>query len=97
MALWNRAGTYYVKLTAPDGALIRRSTGTSDRLKAEEYHDKLKAELWDLARLKIKPKRTWDEAALRWLQEKKHKKSTGTTCRGSGGSPSTCVARRWTR
>ncbi len=75
MALWNRAGTYYVKLTAPDGTLIRRSTGTSDRLKAEEYHDKLKAELWDLARLKIKPKRTWDEAALRWLQEKKHKKS----------------------
>ena len=60
MALWNRAGTYYVKLTAPDGTLIRRTTGTTDRLKAEEYHDKLKAELWDLARLKIKPKRTWD-------------------------------------
>jgi len=75
MALWNRAGTYYVKLTAPDGTLIRRSTGTSDRRKAEEYHDKLKAELWDLARLKRKPKRTWDEAALRWLKEKAHKKS----------------------
>lgn len=75
MALWNRAGIYYIKLTAPDGTHIRRSTGTSDRLKAEEYHDKLKAELWDLARLKIKPKRTWDEAALRWLQEKQHKKS----------------------
>lgn len=75
MALWNRAGIYYVKLTAPDGTLIRRSTGTSDRKKAEEYHDKLKAELWDLARLKQKPKRTWDEAALRWLKEMAHKKS----------------------
>ena len=75
MALWNRAGTYYVKLTAPDGTLIRRSTGTSDRQKAEEYHDKLKAQLWDLARLKLKPKRTWDEAALRWLKEMSHKKS----------------------
>ena len=75
MALWNRAGTYYVKLTAPDGTLIRRSTGTSDRQKAEEYHDKLKAQLWDLARLKLKPKRTWDEAALRWLKEMAHKKS----------------------
>ncbi|MEO7691741.1 MAG: site-specific integrase [Sphingomonas sp.] len=75
MALWNRAGTYYVKITAPDGTLIRRTTGTSDRLKAEEYHDKLKAELWDLARLKRKPLRTWDEAALRWLKEKAHKKS----------------------
>ncbi len=38
MALWNRAGTYYVKLTAPDGTLIRRSTGTSDRKKAEELN-----------------------------------------------------------
>lgn len=75
MALWNRAGTYYVKLTAPDGTLIRRSTGTSDRKKAEEHHDRLKAELWDLARLKQKPKRTWDEAALRWLKEKAHKRS----------------------
>lgn len=75
MALWKRAGRYYVKLTAPDGTLLRRSTGTSDRQKAEEYHDKLKAQLWDLARLKQKPKRTWDEAALRWLKEMAHKKS----------------------
>jgi integrase len=75
MALWNRAGIYYVKLKAPDGTLLRRSTGTSDRRKAEEYHDRLKAELWDLAYLKKKPKRTWDEAALRWLREKAHKKS----------------------
>lgn len=75
MALWNRAGIYYVKLAAPDGTLLRRSTGTSDRRKAQEYHDRLKAELWDLAYLKKKPKRTWDEAALRWLREKAHKKS----------------------
>lgn len=31
--------------------------------------------LWDLAGLKLKPKRTWDEAALRWLKEKAPKKS----------------------
>jgi excisionase family DNA binding protein len=58
MALYKRAGTYYLKLTAPDGTLLRRSTGTTDRQKALEYHDKLKARLWDLARLKQKPKRT---------------------------------------
>ncbi len=75
MALYKRAGTYYLKFTAPDGTLIRRTTGTTDRQKALEYHDKLKAELWDLAKLKQKPKRTWDEAALRWLKEKAHKKS----------------------
>jgi integrase len=75
MALYRRAGIYYVKLTSPDGSLIRRSARTQDRRKAEEYHDRLKAELWDLAYLKRKPKRTWDEAALRWLQEKSHKRS----------------------
>lgn len=75
MALWKRAETYYVDITSPDGSRIRQTTGTTDRTKAKEYHDKLKAELWDLSRLKQKPKRTWDEAALRWLKEKEHKKS----------------------
>jgi hypothetical protein len=75
MALWKRAGIYYVKLTAPDGTLLRRSPGTTGRKKAQEAHDRLKARLWDLAHLKQKPKRTWDEAALRWLKEKAHKKS----------------------
>ena len=75
MALWKRANIYTVDITAPDGTRIRRSTGTTDREKAKEYHDKLKAELWDLTRLKRKPLRTWDEAALRWLKEKAHKKS----------------------
>ena len=36
MALWKRAGTYDVKLTAPDGTFVRRSTGTSDRKKGQE-------------------------------------------------------------
>ena len=75
MALYRRAGIYYVKLSSPDGSLIRRSARTSDRRKAQEFHDRLKAQLWDLAYLKRKPKRTWDEAALRWLKEKAHKKS----------------------
>ena len=75
MALWKRANIYAVDITAPDGTRIRHSTGTSNREKAKEYHDKLKAELWDLTRLKQKPKRTWDETALRWLKEKAHKKS----------------------
>jgi integrase len=75
MALYRRAGIYYIKLSSPDGSLIRRSARTTDRRKAEEYHDRLKAELWDLVYLKKKPKRSWDEAALRWLQEKSHKRS----------------------
>ena len=75
MALYRRAGIYYVKLSSPDGSLIRRSARTKDRRKAQEFHDRLKARLWDLSYLKKKPRRTWDEAALRWLKEKAHKKS----------------------
>lgn len=75
MALYDRGGVWYVKVTSPDGKLIRHSTGTSDRAKAEEYHDKLKAKLWDVKKLGEKPRRTWDEAALKWLQEKAHKSS----------------------
>ena len=75
MALYRRAGIYYVKLTSPDGSLIRRSARTKDQRKAQEYHDRLEVQLWDLAYLQKKPKRTWDEVALRWLQEKAHKKS----------------------
>ena len=43
MALWKRAGIFNLDITAPDGTRIRRSTGTTDREKAKEYHDKLKA------------------------------------------------------
>src|ERR1044072_5262899 len=75
MALFRRAGIYYVKLTSPDGSFIRRSLRTKDPRKAREAHDRLKVQLWDLHYLKKKPKRTWDEAALRWLEEKAHKRS----------------------
>jgi hypothetical protein len=33
------------------------------------------ASLWRQGELEEKPKRTWDEVALRWLQEKSHKES----------------------
>jgi integrase len=32
-------------------------------------HDKLKASLWDQERLGLKPKRSWREAVVRWLEE----------------------------
>lgn len=77
MSLYQRKDSPYwwVKLTH-DGRLIQHSTGTSDRHKAEEYHDKLKASLWDQARLGIKPSHTWNEAVVRYLAEKSHKVST---------------------
>jgi hypothetical protein len=76
MSLYRRKDSPYwwIKLSH-DGRAIQRSAGTSDRKKAQEHHDKLKAQLWDLARLGIKPSHTWEEAVVRWLDEKSHKAS----------------------
>ena len=54
---------------------LQRSTGTTDKRKAQELLDKLKAERWELDKLGVKPSYLWQDAAGRWLLEKKHKKS----------------------
>lgn len=75
MSLFKRKDSPYwwVKLTPRSGPPIQRSTGTADKVAAQEYHDKLKASLWDQERLGIKPKRTWREAVVRWLEETSEK------------------------
>lgn len=57
------------------GKTIQRSTGTEDKLKAQEYHDRLKASLWEQARLGVKPRYLWNDAAGRWLEETSDKRT----------------------
>lgn len=71
--LYKRGKTYWIDFTAPNGQRIRRSAGTTDKTAAQELHDQIKAEGWRQAKLGEAPARTWDEAALRWLDEKSHK------------------------
>jgi integrase len=73
--LYRRNDIWYVKITAPDKTVTRRSSGTGDRQAAQEYHDRLKAQLWDKHRLGIKPSHSWDEAVVRWLQDRAGKSS----------------------
>jgi integrase len=47
----------------------------TDKAKAQEYHDKLKASLWDQERLGVRPRHTWNEAVVRFLAETTHKAS----------------------
>jgi len=75
MSLWRRGNTYYCDITTASGKRIKRSLGTSDRVQAQEAHDKIKHDLWKIERLGEKPVRTWAEAALRWLDEKGGKKT----------------------
>ncbi len=70
MSLYQRGNVWWVKISAPDGRRIRRTTGTADKVLALEYHDKLKVDLWRVYRLGEKPRRTWQEAVVRWVRER---------------------------
>lgn len=75
MSLSKRGKTWWICFTTPSGERIRRSAATEDKAQAQELHDKLKAESWRIAKLGDKPRRTWDEAAYKWLMESQLKKS----------------------
>jgi integrase len=76
MSLYKRKNSPYwwVKFSL-NGRRIQQSTGTSEKAKAREYQDKLKASLWEQDRLGVKPKRSWNEAVVRYLAETAHKAS----------------------
>lgn len=73
MSLRKRKSVWWVDIRAPNGERIRRSTGTESKALAQEYHDRLKAELWRQSKLSEKPRRVWDDAVVKWLKEQAHK------------------------
>ena len=73
MSLRKRGGIWWVDVVAPNGERVRRTTGTANKALAQEFHDRLKSELWRIAKLGEKPRRTWNEAVVRWVKEKSHK------------------------
>lgn len=54
---------WWVKVSH-NGRTVQKSTGTADEAKALDYHDKLKASLWDQERLGVKPRYSWQSALL---------------------------------
>lgn len=66
---------WWCKFTAPDGSRVQQSTKTVDKRQAQEYEDRLRAELWRVTQLGDKPRRTWKEAVVKWFRESTHKKS----------------------
>jgi len=74
MSLYKRGDSphWWVKISH-SGTTIQRSTGTESKAQAQEYHDRLKASLWEQQRLGIKPRRSWKEAVIRWLAETSEK------------------------
>lgn len=68
---------WWIKFTDQNGKVVRRSSGTEDRTKAQELADKLKAASWDQVKLGARPKLSWEQAVVRWLSES-NKKSLST-------------------
>ncbi len=75
MSIYKRKTTWWIQFTAPNGERIQRSAGTENRQEAQELHDRLKAQAWRVKNLGDKPRHTWQEAVIRWVNEQSHKKS----------------------
>ncbi len=76
MSIVRRRDTWYLDITFK-GKRIRSTCGTSDKKKAQEYHDKYKARLWRQEYLPETVSHSWDEAVVRWLELKRDKRSLG--------------------
>ncbi|NLZ11108.1 MAG: site-specific integrase, partial [Alcaligenaceae bacterium] len=68
MSIRQRNGVWWIDLRTPSGERVRRSAGTADKKAAQEYHDRLKGELWRVAKLGDTPEYTFEQAAVRFLQ-----------------------------
>ena len=48
MSIKLRGGTWHCDFVAPDGSRVRRSLETPDKREAQELHDRLKSEAWQV-------------------------------------------------
>lgn len=83
MSIRRRKGSdvWFIDFRTPDGGRVRQTAGTTDRKEAQELEAKLKHEAWRVAKLGDKPKRTFGEAALRYLREQAGKADYETKVR----------------
>ncbi|EJD6083645.1 site-specific integrase [Providencia rettgeri] len=69
MPIYKRGKKYWIDIATPSGDRIRKSAGTEDKAKAQEYHDKLKHDLWQVDRLDKNPERTFEEMMVLALKD----------------------------
>jgi len=81
MSIKQRNGVWYVFISVPGQPRVRRSTGTTDKKAAQEYHDRLKAQLWRVAQLGEVPDYTLDQAVLEMLKLSEGQKDYATKLR----------------
>jgi len=82
MSLYRRKDSPFIWVKLPPipgegGRPLQVSTGTANRQSAEAFEARLKFERWEQAKLGVKPRRTWKEAVLKFLEETSHKRTHG--------------------
>lgn len=79
MSLYKRDDSPYwwVRFSPIRGEIkpFQKSTETKIKRQAQQYHNMLQGERWEQDKLGVKPKRTWDEAAAKFLEETSHKRT----------------------
>ena len=75
MSLRKRGSVWWIDIATPSGERVRRSAETGNKAQAQELHDQLRSEVWRLQKLGCRPRRLWQDAAVRWLREQSHKAS----------------------
>jgi integrase len=77
MSLYRRKDSSYWWVKLPpigsESKPLQQSTGTTHRREAQEVHDRLAHDRWQQARLGVRVRHDWQEAAERWILETKHK------------------------
>ncbi len=75
MSLYKRPNSRYwwAKIRLPDGGCVCRSSGTAKRQEAQEWLDRTRADLWRVHRLGERPTYTWQDAVVRWSEDKADK------------------------
>ena len=75
MSLYKRPDSriWWAAIRLPDGGRVCRSSGTAKRKEAQEWLDRMRADLWRVHRLGERPSYTWQDAVVRWCEEKADK------------------------
>ena len=80
MSLYKREDSpfWWVKIPVSGRKPIQRSAKTADKKQAREFEKKLTAEVWQQSQLGVKPRYSWKQAVIKYLEESTHKSAQET-------------------
>ncbi|MGQ0285803.1 tyrosine-type recombinase/integrase [Pasteurellaceae bacterium 22721_9_1] len=77
----NKSGIWQIDFTTPSGERVRISSKTTEKKLAQQMHDQLKHEAWQVEQLNKRPERTVEQALIRFLEASENQKDIETKIR----------------